>query len=338
MGNPWSRLQRTVFCETIPHVIAIITQDSSGKMNSSGKRLSPWPTANQWVRIAQQPSRFAPLASEVLEAQQGQPPEMCRDLAELLKRFGAQDLKWSRGRLEACSLTGRAFMAGFPLIKQFANLKEIRLSAIDSCFDQLVGSPLLNEMEFVNLQGNRLGDERLFQLLSRIEGQQLRQLWINQNTITDSGWRRIRELPSLQKLIGLHIGDNPLSLKETFQIPHRVQHLEANRLGGDTNPASVTVPERLKRLELNFNQMGALPDFAAVHNLEQLELAGNRLRDQHFLPLLEQRFPELILLNLNVNYITAVTLAWLSDTSKFPNLRTLTTDDCPFLNLNWVQS
>ena len=292
-------------------------------------RLDPWPTAEQWARMARQPSRFAPTLAEL----QPRSIKTCKDLDEVLQRFSVRDVLWNQeGELLMCSMTGRAFLAGFPIMRQFITIHGLQFLAIDSCFEELVGSPHLNDLDWLNLKGNRLGDERLSRLLSGIQGQNLRHLNLDGNKLNDAGWRKIRELDSLQNTFSLSLSDNPLSLEEALIVPESAEWLDLERLSGGEDPEKLKIPRQLTWLNLAFNQLGSLPDFENLDCLEWLYLQGNRLRDVHLQQLLALGMPVLRWFDLSVNYITEATLSRLSNAVLFPELQYISAYDCPHIS------
>jgi Leucine-rich repeat (LRR) protein len=291
-------------------------------------RLDPWPTAEQWARMARQPSRFAPTLAEL----QPRSIKPCKDLDEVLQRFSVRDVLWNQeGDLLRCSMTGRSFLVGFPILRQFITIYGVQLLAIDSCFEELIGSPHLNELDWLNLKGNRLGDERLLRLLTGIQGQKLRHLKLDGNKLTDAGWRRIRELDSLQNIFSLNLSDNPLLLEEALIVPESATWLDLARLSGGEDPEKLQIPVQLEWLNLAFNQLGSLPDFENMDCLDSLYLQGNRLRDVHLQQLLALGMPVLSWFDLSVNYITEATLSRLSNAVLFPELQYISAYDCPHI-------
>ena len=72
--------------------------------------------------------------------------------------WGARDLVYRRGFVEAMSLTGRSFISLGAGLFDATPLREVRLIAVNFLMEELIACPHLAKLDVLNLRGNQLGD------------------------------------------------------------------------------------------------------------------------------------------------------------------------------------
>ena len=72
--------------------------------------------------------------------------------------WGARDLVYRRGFVEAVSLTGRSFISLGAALFDATPLREVRLIAVNFLMEELIACPHLAKLDVLNLRGNQIGD------------------------------------------------------------------------------------------------------------------------------------------------------------------------------------
>ncbi len=98
--------------------------------------------------------------------------------AEAFAPWGARDLVYRRGFVEAMSLTGRSFISLGARLFNLTPLCEVRLLAVNFLVEELFACPHLAKLDVLNLRGNQL-DSMRNEIEARVEmmGFELRLVW-----------------------------------------------------------------------------------------------------------------------------------------------------------------
>ncbi len=80
--------------------------------------------------------------------------------AEAFAPWGARDLVYRRGFVEAMSLTGRSFISLGASLFERTPLREVRLIAVNFLVEELLACPHLAKLDMLNLRGNQLDSMR----------------------------------------------------------------------------------------------------------------------------------------------------------------------------------
>jgi len=225
-----------------------------------------------------------------------EPPLPQLEWADHFPTWAVAGLRYHRGFICELRLSARDFIDHASELFELAPIQRVEFEDARGRVAQLVRSPHLGRLHYIELSANQLNDADAYQLSQSANLGQVRELVLGDNRIRNEGLYDLARSQALPHLECLHLWRNRISFAgiralATSPVMHQLEllYMAENELGveGTTALAHSEGAGRLRVLDLRANDVGtqgvhALFQSPHLSELRELYLGVNDLRNDLF--------------------------------------------------------